>query len=618
MPFTPTPPAYSRYCLHCLASDPDVRCAPYFPPAPQAPPPTLPPSGLPSPTFPTTDLPSPPSPGSPYDPMSVSGVQPPLPSQGGPPPASPPPPGEDLAAVERLLGTPAGEAQVRARLRSVQGGQGGVSNDNRQPSPGRSPSRGRRASSPHGSRSRRRARSPSPRRYHRAPRARPSKSPNRRPSHRRRGRRQSSSSSSSDSSSPSSASSSSGGPPPPRRRRHHSRGRSGGLPDFTHGAVIYAPPRSRRERLPPSFTSCALHDKAVQSYLFTVGNVKPWDERTDKPEHAMQWLDSVLHMASVSRVDFGRLIRSRLSLRGQQWLSALLPQHTYDHWVRHDYAAFKEAFRLHFAHQTRPDHDLAADLLFERGLRMGDMSLDSYVEQFMHLSRRLRPGTLSHEAHCKFFLKGLHPDLKAQCLVPPKGEFWTDLSSLISFARREYRILRVSHAQEPGRGHPRRSNGPSSAAALHQPGSPRRPGRSRGRGRNRGTRNKRGRPSCPSPSPDGLPPPPSLAFADAGRHPSGDQRRPQPSRWIGTGLNKSNSDPPESRRQRRRLTEAEAAEGRRLGLCLCCRGTFNGGRHLPKDCPGRLLPQYMLQDPSRRPPSGRNDHEAGPSSRAPK
>ena len=392
---------------------------------------------------------------------------------------------------------------------------------------------------------------------------------------------------------------------------------------FSDGAVHYAPPRHADEILPPEFTQCNLHDRAVQSYLHTVGSVKPWDDKSDRPEYAMQWLDSVLHMATVANVDFGRILRSRLSLKGQQWLSALLPMHTYAHWVSDNYAPFKAAFREHFAHQSRPDSDLAADIMFDRGLSMGSLSLDAYADQFHQLARRLVPGTLTPSSACKLFLRGMSAELKPKCLTAPGGQVWTNLDDLISHARYKYRKIRLEHvAQVPHKRHGQtpyhRPARPHSAAA-HVSGSSfkrvshtrgRGGGLSRGRGRGRVTFDLRDHDTdneCPpyvaagqaqSRGPaqsTGLSPRSGKPFTAADA--SLVAQPPRSCSAFGAGLNPAKS------KQVRTLAPDEERELRRYGLCCICRGTqvVSGvlGRH-PNNCPWFNKSEHLLAPAPRR------------------
>jgi len=382
-----------------------------------------------------------------------------------------------------------------------------------------------------------------------------------------------------------------------------------GLPQFSDGAVHYAPPRHAGEVLPPEFTHCNLHNRAVQSYLHTVGSVKSWDEKSDRPEYAMQWLDSVLHMATVANVDFGRILRSRLSLKGQQWLSALLPMHTYAHWVSDNYAPFKDAFREHYAHQSRPDSDLAADIMFDRGLSMGSLSLDAYADQFHQLARRLLPGTLTPYSACKLFLKGMSAELKPKCLTAPGGHVWTNLDDLISHARYKYRKMRLEYVADTRHGrhgqtpYPRHTR-PHSAAAHVSGSSLKRASNTRGRGGGRGQGRGRSRVSfdlrsdrdtdneCPptvaagqaqsrGPAPSAGPSPRSGRLrTDA--DPSLVTKAPTACRSYGVGLTANNS------KQARTLSHDEERDLRLYGLCCICRGTQvvagRLGRH-PGRCP---------------------------------
>ena len=378
-----------------------------------------------------------------------------------------------------------------------------------------------------------------------------------------------------------------------------------GFPQFSDGAVHYAPPRHADEALPPEFTHCTLHNRAVQSYLHTVGSVKSWDEKSDRPEYAMQWLDSILHMATVANVDFGRILRSRLSLKGQQWLSALLPMHTYAHWVSDNYAPFKEAFREHYAHQSRPDSDLAADIMFDRGLSMGSLSLDAYADQFHQLARRLLPGSLTPYSACKMFFRGMSAELKPKCLTAPGGQVWTNLDDLISHARYKYRKMRLEYVADTRQGrhgqtpYPRHTR-PHSAAAHVSGSSLKRASHTRGRGGGRGRGRGHRRVSfdlrsdhdtdneCPptvaagqaqsrGPAPSAGPSPQS-GRPRTDPDPSLVARSPKSCRSYGAGLTTDKS------KQARALYSNEEHELRLYGLCCICRGTQKSGRH-PGACP---------------------------------
>jgi hypothetical protein len=153
------------------------------------------------------------------------------------------------------------------------------------------------------------------------------------------------------------------------------------------------------------------------------------------------WFDRYLLTCKEGNLDHVKSFLFASDFSMHEWHSALMADPTRLALLSSDPALFKAQFMLDHCPQVRSKESLAEEALMNGKARQHDSSipLEEYIRTFLHFSNRAT--AISDHMKCQYFLRGLHRDLRAECLLTPTNEEWKSLSALIAHAQRENRAL---------------------------------------------------------------------------------------------------------------------------------------------------------------------------------